>query len=300
MKNALVHCRVAKRDRLHLRLGRECRPDVGRQALHCLDEPPALLGRQISRAAELQREQREGDQAARVRLGRRHRHLWPRVHVDPSVDFPGDAAADHVDDAEHAAAAAAYLLHRHQGVDGLARLADRDVERVALDDGVAIAELPRRLGRGGDAREGLDEVRAGDARVVGRAAAEELDPLHVEQLAGLQVESAEVRGVELAVEPTPERALDRLRLIENLLVHVVRVSVAFVGVVFPFDGNRELRDRPGVHRHRLEALGIDHRDFAVVEVHHLPDVAHERGDVGRWSPVRSLPFHNAQALARFR
>ena len=86
--------------------------------------------------------------------------------------------------------------------------------------------------------------------------------------------------MELTIEPPPQRAFDRLRLIENLLVHVVRVSVAFVGVVFPLDGGRRLRDRPGVHGHRLKAPGIDHRDLAVVEMHDLPGVAHERGDVG--------------------
>ena len=195
--------REAKRERLHVRLGRERGLDVGRQALHSLDEPPPLLGREIAGAAELQREQRERDQAARVGLGRRHRHLRARVHVDSAVGFAGDAAADHVDDAEHPAAAAAHLLHRHQRVDGLARLADRDVERVALDDGVAIAELGRGLGRGRDAREGFDEVRARDARVVRGAAAEELDPLHVEQLARLEVEPAEVCGMELTIEPSP-------------------------------------------------------------------------------------------------
>ena len=60
----------------------------------------------------------------------------------------------------------------------------------------------------------------------------------------------------------------------------MRVSVTFVGVVLPLDGGRGLRDRPGVHGHRLKALGIDHRDLAVVEMHDLPGVAHERGDVG--------------------
>ena len=106
-----------------------------------------------------------------------------------------------VDDAEHPAALALHLVHRGQGVGGLARLADRDVQAVLLDHRIAVAELRGRLGVGRHAGQRLDQVRAADAGVVGRAAAEDLDALDVEQVARREVEPAEVGGAELQVEP---------------------------------------------------------------------------------------------------
>ena len=105
------------------------------------------------------------------------------MDVDAAVALARDRAADDVDDAEHAAALALHLVHRRQRVGGLARLADGDVERVRLDDRIAVAELGRRLGVGRHARQRLDQVRAGDAGVVRRAAAEDLDAADVEQVA---------------------------------------------------------------------------------------------------------------------
>ena len=82
----------------------------------------------------------------------------------PPSALAGDRAADHVDHAEDAAALALDLLDRGERVEGLARLADGDVERVGLDDGIAVAELRGRLGVGRDPGELLDQVRADAAR----------------------------------------------------------------------------------------------------------------------------------------
>ena len=143
------------------------------------------------------------------RLGGGHRHLRARVQVDAAVDLPGDRGADDVDDADHPAALALQLLHRGEGVDRLARLADRDVERVRLDDRVAVAELRRRLRRGGHAGEVLDQLRAEVTRVAGRAAAEDLHALDLAGLADGEVEPAEVGGGEALVDAaarTPARS----------------------------------------------------------------------------------------------
>ena len=180
-----------------------------------------------------------------------------------------------------------------------AGLADRDVEGVALDDRIAIAELRRRLRRRRNAREGFNEVGAGDSRVVRGAAAEELDPLDVEQFPGVEVESAEVRGVELVIEPSDECAHHGFALIQDFLVHEVRVPVAFVGVVLPLDRGGGFRDRAGVHGHGLEALRVDHRNLAVFEMHDLPGVAHERPHIGGNEHLAIAdPDDDGRALAR--
>ncbi len=56
------------------------------------------------------------------------------------------------------------LLDGSQRVEGLARLADRHVDRVRLDDRIAIAELRGRLGVGGNPRDALDQLGPGHGR----------------------------------------------------------------------------------------------------------------------------------------
>ena len=84
-------------------------------------------------------------------------------------------------------------------------------------DRVAVAELRGRLGVGRDPGELLDQLGAHLADVVGRAAAEDLDPADRARLAGVHVQAAEVGGAEPLVEPAAQHPLDRVRLLEDLL-----------------------------------------------------------------------------------
>ena len=147
----------------------------------------------------------------------------PGVQVDAAVDLAGDGRADHVDDADHPAALALQLLHRGQGVDGLAGLADRDVERVRLDHRVAVAELGGGLGGGRHPGQVLDQLRAQVTGVAGRAAAEDLHPAERAGLPDGQVEPAQVRGLETLVDAPAQRPLDGPRLLVDLLDQEVRV-----------------------------------------------------------------------------
>ena len=162
------------------------------------------------------------------RLGRRHRHLGPGVQVDPAVALARDRAADDVDQADDPAALAPDLLHGEQGVDGLAGLADRDVQRVRLDDRVAVAELARRLGVGRDPGQLLDQRGAHLADVVRRAAAQDLHPADRTGVAGVHVQPAETGGPEPLVEPPAQHPLGGLGLLEDLLVHERRVVAGVV------------------------------------------------------------------------
>ena len=95
----------------------------------------------------------------------------------------------------------------------------RDVERVGLDDRVAVAELAGRLGVRGDPGQLLDQGGAHLADVVRRAAAEDLHPPDRPGLACVHVEPAEVGGAEPLVEAAAQHPLRGGRLLEHLLVH---------------------------------------------------------------------------------
>ena len=210
------------------------------------------------------------------------------------------ARADDVDQADDPAALAPDLLDREQGVDGLAGLADRDVERVRLDDRVAVAELAGRLGVGRDPGQLLDQRGAHLADVVRRAAAEDLDP----------PDRARSRGRPCSRPPrcaVPNRSSSRprstrsaaVRLLEHLLVHE-RVVVARV-VRRRVDVDRRSRVRAAwrqVLAVRREAVGRDRGQLAVVEVDDRascsgPARPGRRRRTSRWSPtpmISGLPL----------
>ena len=203
------------------------------------------------------------------------------MQEDAVAALAPDGAADHVDGPHDLAALALELLHGHQRVARLAGLRDGDVQRVRVHDRAAVAELAGRLGVGGDAGELLDQVRAHLPRVVGGAAAEELDPLDVAQLAGVQVDAAELRGGEPLVEAAHDRAADGVRLLVDLLAHVVAEGAELVVVLVRVHRRRRLDAvirRPG-QRPRVEVGRLDRRDLAVLQVDDLAGVADERGDV---------------------
>ena len=201
----------------------------------------------------------------------------PRPHSRPMAD------SDDVHGADHLSALALELLDRHQRVDRLAGLADGDVQRVRVHHRRAVPELAGGLGVGRDAGELLDDHRAHLGGVVGRAAAEELDLADRTELAGVQVDAAEPCRGEAIVEPAPERAAQRVRLLVDLLAHVVLVRAELVVVGVRVDGHRGLRGTagfPSIKRRRAVVGRADRRDLAVLQVNHLAGVADQRGHVG--------------------
>ena len=255
--------------------------DLGGQPLEAGDEPLAVGDRQVAHPAELEREQREAEEHVGQRLGAGDGDLGAGVEVDAAVALARDRRAHDVDQADAAPALAAYLLHGEQGVDGLAGLADRDVEGVGLDDRVAVAELARRLGVGGDAGQLLDQRRTHLADVVGRAAAEDLHAAHRAEVAGVHVEAAEVRGAEPLVEPAAQHGLRGRRLLEDLLAHERLVLACFVRRRVDVDDARGLAGGGEVAvAHRGEAGRRHGGHLAVVEHRHGGGVAHDRGEVG--------------------
>ena len=203
--------------------------DLRRQGAQAGDDPLAVGDRQVPDPAQGEGEHGEADGHVGQRLGRGDRDLGPGVQVDAAVALPGDGGADDVDQAHDLAALALDLAHGERGVGGLAGLADRDVQGVGLDDGVAVAELGGGLGVGRDAGQLLDHRGAHLADVVGRSAAQDLDPPEAAQLARAEVEAVQPRGAEPVIEPAVQHPLDGGRLLEDLLVHVVLVAVG-VGV----------------------------------------------------------------------
>jgi hypothetical protein len=98
----------------------------------------------------------QGQQVQRGDLGDErlrggHGDLGSGVRVDHGIRLARDRRALRVADRQRLGALLAGVLDGHEGVHRLARLADRDDERVLADHRVAVAELVRELDVDGDA-----------------------------------------------------------------------------------------------------------------------------------------------------
>ncbi len=133
----------------------------------------------------------------------------------------------------------------------------------------------------GDAGQLLDQLRADLARVVRRAAAEDLHPLEVARLTRRQVQAAEVRGGEALVEAAGEGAQDGRGLLVDLLAQEVLVPGRVVVRGGGLRGRGLLGDGARVEREGGEPARAHDGQFAVVEVHDLARVADHGRDVGR-------------------
>ena len=106
------------------------------------------------------------------------------MHVDATIGFAGDGAADDVHDGQGAVAAAFRLAQGGQCVGSLAGLRDDEQDGIALERRVAIAELVGEFDFDGDMGEFLDEILAHESGVPARAAGGDDDALDGAQRLG--------------------------------------------------------------------------------------------------------------------
>ena len=87
------------------------------------------------------------------------------------------------------------------------------------------------------------------------AATQDLHAPHLEQLACCVLEPAEVRRLESRFQSAAERAPDRVRLLGDLLAHVVRVLALVERLDRPVDRERRFLRGAARERRGLVAVG---------------------------------------------
>ena len=274
----VVEVRVAGRQLGHSVLQQQRLAERGREVERTLDlRARRRVVEDAAHAAELQGRGVQRDDRADHALRARHGDLGTDADQHRAVGQPRGLRARGVADRELRAPRALRLLHRREGVDRLARLADGDDERVLVQHGPPVAELRGVVDLGGDAREALDEV-AGDHRRVERGAhAHEHDAVEVAHARLVEPEALDLHAwgveevaaahriecgvgllVDLLQHEVPEPALDRRDRVERL-----RLGLALDGLPL---GVRE-----------LDAAGPDVGDLAGSEER---DRARQRQDGG--------------------
>jgi hypothetical protein len=113
-----------------------------------------------------------------------------------------------------------------------------------------------------------------------RAARHDDHPLDRGALLGAQVQAVEPSPALLEQQPAPQGAAHRLGLLADLLEHEVWIAAQLDGLEIP---------RDVLHRAQLDVgFGVDdviagpgeHRDVAVVEIHHGTGVLEDRRRIG--------------------
>ena len=226
-------------------------------------------------------------------LGRGDSDLRTGVGVDYSVGLARNRRALGVADGERPGACGDGVLDRHEGVHGLAGLADGHHERSIVDHRIAVAELVRQIDLDGNPGPLLDRVLAKHPGVAGRPTAKDDDAVDVFQhVVAEDVEFAEPDRP--ALDPAEQRLRDGFWLLADLLGHEARPAALFRCRSVPGDlellridrVSVEIGDRHGIRRDghdliladRDGATGVldEGRDIRPKEVFSIPKPDHER------------------------
>ena len=225
----------------------------------------AVRKRELPETAEIKRQEEEHGHLGGKGLGAGDADLGAGMEIDAAVGLACDGAADGIDDRQCGVPAALRLMERTQGVGRLARLTEHEDQRPIVERCVAIAELAGVFDLDGQMSEPLDQVFAHEGRVPARAARRQDDPPHAAELAGREVQAAELSGRLGAAEPAAAGVDDRLGLLANLLDHVVGVAAQLDRVGLPVDPIDPRRDRSVLEMADLEVAVHQPDDLAVLQ-----------------------------------
>ncbi len=220
-----------------------------------------------------------GHQLGEEALGRGHGDLGAGVRVEHGVGLARDGRAVGVADREHPGLLVLGVPQRHEGVHGLAGLADDDDQGGAVQDRVAVAELAGQLDLDRDAGPVLDGVLGDQAGVVGGAAGDDEDLVDVAQLLVGEPDLVE-HQLAAAAQPAEQGVGDRLRLLGDLLEHEPVVAALLGGSGVPVDPVGLRLGRRAVEAgHGHAAFAVDLDDLVLTELAGLAGVRDEGGDV---------------------
>ena len=232
-------------------------------------------------AAEVEPEQPECHDLRGECLGRSDPDLGARMQVDAAIGFARDRAADDVHDPDDPRPRGACGAHRLEGVRRFTRLRDGDRERSGGRELPAIAVLGGILHAHWDLRQRLDDVPSDEPGMPGRAACHNRDVANGGAVGSGQVQAVEPGESFVEHEPAAQRAAHRVGLFGDLLLHEMGVAVELDRVEVP--GHvvhlAQLDVRLAVDD--MVAVGRQHGDVAVVEMHHRTRVLQDRRSIGR-------------------
>ncbi len=139
------------------------------------------------------------------------------MQIHAAVSFAGDGRAYDVADGQGREPLPLALAHRGEGVGRLSRLGDREHHGAVVERWIAITQLAGVLDLSGDAGELFQQVFPDQTGVPAGTARGEHDAVDAAELREGEVETAELRGGFVVIQPPAHRVFNRLGLLEDLL-----------------------------------------------------------------------------------
>ena len=270
---------VAPRDRLDLRAALDDVAHLVRQRDQIGEQlARALLGQRAGTAAEVDPQQRDGDQLGGERLGRRDTDLRTGMRVERVIGEARDRGLDDVRDRKHLRALLLGLADRFHRIERLARLADRDHQVTGADDRIAIAELRGEVDLDRNAGERFDDELADHRGVIARATRDEDDPLDVLHI---ELDAIERDVIVLEIDAADQRVRDGAGLLVDLLEHVVLEAALLRLRGGPGDGLGLAGVDVALEVHQRDAVALDDDHLAFLDEDHAAGLAEDRSDIGR-------------------
>src|SRR5882762_5761409 len=191
------------------------------------------------------------------------------THAGPEIGVASYHRAHHVADGQRWRTLYFCFTLAREGVGRFARLADAYGQSLAVENGIAIAELAAVVDLHLHARQPLDHEFPGQARMPARSAG---DDAHLLEFAELLLRNCHVVQENLSGvlrNAAEQRVADGARLLENLFLHEVLVAALFRHDRVPRDVLRGALDRAAVMVHHTDALLGEYGDVAVGEKKYL-------------------------------
>ncbi len=145
-------------------------------------------------------------------------------------------------------------------------------------------------------RQPLDQVLADHGRMPARATGGEDDPANAAELAGGEVQPAELCSRLGSTQPAPACVSHRLGLLANLLEHVMSVSAQLHGVWLPVDPVDSRGDRPVLAVANLEVVWGEPDHLTVLKIGHPGCVGRDRHGVAG-QKVLAIPHADDEGAA---
>src|SRR5919199_1741468 len=251
-----------------------------------------LLRHCFFRPRQFQGEQIQGGDLGEEGLGGGHTYLRPRPGEQDRVGLPRYKRALCVGDREHASTEIPRRLHRRQGVGRLPALGDGDDQRPLVSYEVGVAVLARHGDLHGDTGEAFDGVLAEKARVVGRAAGDDREPLHVREVELYLREVHGAIGVEASGEGIPQGG----GLLVDLLEHVVLKYAELDGFGVPVDLEGRPSNRFAFEREDSYGGACNLHDLTVLHDQKLAGLLEQGLDRAREEVLAFPQAHDERAL----
>src|SRR6266404_5108751 len=201
------------------------------------------------------------------------------MEVNAAVGLTGNGAADDVTQGQRGMAFALGLTHRGQGIGGLARLGDGQDDGIAVHGRVAVAELAGVLDLDRDAGKLFEEIFAYQGSMVAGAAGGQEEAIGLAELLAVNIEAAEVSAGITVGQPAAHGILQRLRLLVDLLQHVMRETALVDFAQFRVDLLDAGINAQSIGIQNVPILRRQHAHLLVLEVNDLLRIAQERGRI---------------------